>query len=175
MKVPGTDWTEPVLAWLTISMPTGSGKSTLFRHLYSLLQEIRVTCGVTDEEPTWVFDDATFEKMGALMSENSCRLLGFYDEMSAFLTQINLYRGRGCQILMSCHYSYSSTMHIHGEGIQVSHLISRHQRSMIHVYVPHDVCQLAIRLRRLKGEMLSVWGMLLVGYHPLTHLYTHSI
>lgn len=46
---------------------------------------------------------------------------------------------------------------------------------MIHVYVPHDVCQLAIRLRRLKGEMLSVWGMLLVGYHPLTHLYTHSI
>ena len=95
VKVPGTDWTEPVLAWLTISMPTGSGKSTLFRHLYSLLQEIRVTCGVTDEEPTWVFDDATFEKMGALMSENSCRLLGFYDEMSAFLTQINLYRGRG--------------------------------------------------------------------------------
>ena len=76
-------------------MPTGSGKSTLFRHLYSLLQEIRVTCGVTDEEPAWVFDDATFEKMGALMSENSCRLLGFYDEMSAFLTQINLYRGRG--------------------------------------------------------------------------------
>ena len=49
-------------------------------------------CGVTDEEPTWVFDDATFEKM---MRENSCRLLGFYDEMSAFLTQINLYRRRG--------------------------------------------------------------------------------
>ena len=95
VKVPGTDWTEPVLAWLTVSMPTGSGKSTLFRHLYSMMQEIRVMCGVTDEEPTWVFDDATFEKMGALMSENSCRLLGFYDEMSAFLTQINLYRGQG--------------------------------------------------------------------------------
>ena len=59
-----------------------------------MMQEIRVMCGVTDEEPTWVFDDATFEKMGALMSENSCRLLGFYDEMSAFLSQINLYRGR---------------------------------------------------------------------------------
>ena len=90
MKVPGTDWTEPVLAWLTVSMPTGSGKSTLFRHLYSMMQEICVMCGVTDEEPTWVFDDATFEKM---MRENSCRLLGFYDEMSPFLTQINLYRG----------------------------------------------------------------------------------
>ena len=34
-------------------------------------------------------------KMGALMSENSGRLLGLYDELSAFLAQINLYRGRG--------------------------------------------------------------------------------
>jgi len=59
------------------------------------MRNIRVICGVCDEEPTWVFDDATFEKMGALMSENSSRLLGFYDEMSVFLTQINLYRGRG--------------------------------------------------------------------------------
>ena len=121
VKVPGTDWTEPVLAWLTVSMPTGSGKSTLFQHLYSMMQEIRVMCGVTDEEPTWVFDDATFEKMGALMNENSCRLLGFYDEMSAFLTQINLSRTRIVHIHMSCHSSYSSTMHIHGEGIRVRH------------------------------------------------------
>ena len=95
VKVPGTNWSEPVLVWLTVSMPTGSGKSTLFRHLYSMMQNIRQMCGVTDKEPTWVFDDGSFEKMGALMSENSCRLLGFYDEMSAFLAQINLYRGRG--------------------------------------------------------------------------------
>lgn len=95
VKVPGTDWIEPVLAWLTVSMPTGSGKSTLFRHLYSMMQEIRMACGVSDNEPTWVFDDTTCEKVGALMNENSCRLLGFYDEMSAFLSQINLYRRRG--------------------------------------------------------------------------------
>lgn len=95
VKVPGTDWTEPVLVWLTVSMPTGSGKSTPFRHLYSLIQEKRTACGVSDDDPSWVFDDATFEKMGALMNNNSGRLLGFYDEMSAFLTQINLYRGRG--------------------------------------------------------------------------------
>ena len=95
VKVPSTDWTEPVLAWLTVSMPTSSGKSTLFRHLYSMMQEIRTICGVNDDEPTWAFDDASFEKMGALMSDNSCHLLIFYDEMSAFLTQINLYRGRG--------------------------------------------------------------------------------
>ena len=86
---------EPVLAWVTISMPTGSGKSTLFRHIIVLLLKIRSKCEVTDTDPSWLFDDALFEKMGSLMAQNSCRLLGFYDEMSAFLSQINLYRGKG--------------------------------------------------------------------------------
>ena len=36
-----------------------------------------------DEDPSWVFDDATFEKTGALIHENSGRLLGIYDELSA--------------------------------------------------------------------------------------------
>ena len=58
VKVPSTDWIEPVLAWLTVSMQTGSGKSTLFRHLYSMMQEIRAIYGVKDNEATWVFDDA---------------------------------------------------------------------------------------------------------------------
>lgn len=95
VRVPSTEWSEPVLLWLTVSMPTGSGKSTLFRHLYSLLEKVRGLCGLTNDDPTWVVDDATFEKMGALMSDNSARLLGVYDELSAFLTQVNLYRGRG--------------------------------------------------------------------------------
>lgn len=92
VKIPGTDWDEPVLMWLTVAMPTGSGKSTLFRHLYGLLGEIREKAN--DEGPSWLIDDATFEKMGALMSDNSCRILGFYDELSSFLTQINLFKGR---------------------------------------------------------------------------------
>lgn len=95
MKIPGTDWTEPILVWLTVVMPTGSGKSTVFRHLYSLMRAVRTKCGIADDDPTWIFDDGSMEKMGALMSDNSFRLLGFYDEISAFLSQINLYRGRG--------------------------------------------------------------------------------
>ena len=47
------------------------------QHFYSMMQEIRAICGVKDDKPTWVFDDATFEIMGALISENFCRLLGF--------------------------------------------------------------------------------------------------
>ena len=73
-------------------MPTSSGKSTLFKHLMELLQKIQQACGVTEDNPSWIFDDASFEKMGAL---NSCRLFGFYDELTAFLSQINLYRGKG--------------------------------------------------------------------------------
>lgn len=65
LKVPTT---EPVLAWLTVSVPTGSGKSTLFHHLYSVVQEICI-CGVNNDDPIWVFDDTSFEKMGALMSD----------------------------------------------------------------------------------------------------------
>ena len=85
VTIDDTDWNEPVLVWLTICMPTGSGKSSLFRH----------KCHVTDNDPSWMFDDVSFKKIGALMSKNSGRLLGLYDELSAFLAQINLYRGRG--------------------------------------------------------------------------------
>lgn len=40
-------------------------------------------------------EEATFEKMGAMMAENHSKLLGLYDELSTFLTQINLYKSRG--------------------------------------------------------------------------------
>ena len=95
VMIDDTDWREPILVWLTICMPTGSGKSSLFHHLFNILQNVCRKCNLNDDHPSWMFDDASFEKMGALMSENSGRLLGLYDELSAFLAQINLYRGRG--------------------------------------------------------------------------------
>ena len=39
--VPNTDWVEPVLIWLTISMPTRSHKTTVYQFLRELLQNIR--------------------------------------------------------------------------------------------------------------------------------------
>ena len=42
----------------------------------------------------WLLQDATFDKMGSLMSENSGRLLGIYDELSSFLSKLNLFRGK---------------------------------------------------------------------------------
>ena len=35
------------------------------------------------------------EKMGAMMAENGNKLIGLYDEIMHFLTQINFYRNRG--------------------------------------------------------------------------------
>ena len=95
VHVMNTDWKEPVIIWLTVCMPTGSGKSTLFRHLLDVLEKVKSEAKVPDDAPTWVLGDASFEKMGSLMSENSSRLLGIFDELSTFLTQINLYSGRG--------------------------------------------------------------------------------
>ena len=94
IKIPDTDWAEPVLLWLTVTMPIGSGKSTLFRYLFNQLQQIRSLARVSREDTTWILNDASFEKMCALMHSNASRLLGLYDELSAFLSQINLYRGR---------------------------------------------------------------------------------
>lgn len=94
VQVPQKAWTEPVLLWSTVAMPTGSGKSTLFRYLFKLLNEVRQKASVSDGDPSWVLDDASFEKMGALMDLNGSRILGLYDELSAFLAQINLYKGR---------------------------------------------------------------------------------
>ena len=54
-----------------------------------------------DTDPFWLLQDATFEKMGAMMADNSGRLLALFDELSAFLTKVNLYKGRDAsQILM---------------------------------------------------------------------------
>ena len=126
IKVPGTDWVEPILLWITICMPTGSRKTTVYQFLRELLQKIRKAAGckgnhlkswgsvtrneieyylsllspllplpLQGSEPEWLLQDATFEKMGALMCENGGRLLGMYDELSAFLTKMKLYNSRG--------------------------------------------------------------------------------
>ena len=93
--VEGTDWLEPVILWIAICMPTGSGKSSLCKFLKKLVDTARVRCGLDDSAPSWYLDDQSFEKMGAIMNENHCKLLGLYDELAMFLSQINVFRGRG--------------------------------------------------------------------------------
>ena len=95
VEVPGTSWYEPVILWLSIGMPTGSCKSALFKILVQLVSETRKLCKLDDRSPAWIFDEATFEKMGALMAENDGQLLGIFNELTSFLTQINLYKSRG--------------------------------------------------------------------------------
>ena len=93
VEVEGTDWIEPVLLWISISMPTGSGKSSLCKYLKKLVDETRDHAG--SDKPSWFLDDQSFEKMGAIMNENHCKLMGLYDELAMFLSQINICRGKG--------------------------------------------------------------------------------
>jgi len=93
--VEDTSWVEPAIVWLTVGMPTGSGKSSIFKYLLKIVNLVRKKKKVPDGSPSWHLDVATFEKMGALMDDNDGRLLGMYDEMTSFLTQINLYKSRG--------------------------------------------------------------------------------
>jgi len=93
--VENTSWVEPAIVWLTVGMPTGTGKSSIFKYLLKVVNLVRQKVKVPDGSASWHLDVATFEKMGALMNENDGRLLGIYDEMTSFLTQINLYKSRG--------------------------------------------------------------------------------
>lgn len=95
VQVAGTDWEEPVLLWIAICMQTGSGKSGLCKFLKSLILKARQECNLGPDDPSWCLDDQSFEKMGAIMSENHGKLLGMYDELSMFLSQINVFTSRG--------------------------------------------------------------------------------
>lgn len=95
VQVEGTDWAEPVLLWMSICMQTGMGKSSLCKFLRKLVENARSQCGLSETDPSWLLDDQSFEKMGESMSLNHSKLLGLYDELSTFLTQINVCRGRG--------------------------------------------------------------------------------
>lgn len=95
VEVPGTAWKESVILWIVITMPSGSGKTPLFNYLTSILNEVRKELKLTSVDPSWLLDDASFEKMGELMYSNHGALLGMYDELSTFLAQMNVYRGKG--------------------------------------------------------------------------------
>lgn len=95
VEVEGTDWVEPVLVWISICMPTGMGKSSLCKLLRKLVLQAQAQCGLDDPSTSWMLDDQSFEKMGDLMHQNHWKLLGLYDELPMFLSQINIFRGRG--------------------------------------------------------------------------------
>lgn len=95
VQVADTDWVEPVLLWIAICMQTGSGKSGLCKFLKSLVLRARSECHLGPDDPSWCLDDQSFEKMGAIMSENHGKLLGLYDELPMFLSQINVFTSRG--------------------------------------------------------------------------------
>ena len=93
VEVEGTDWAEPVLLWISICMPTGSGKSSICKYLRKIVCKAQSNCGL--DSGSWLLDDQSFEKMGDLMHQNHWKLLGLYDELPMFLSLVNIFKGRG--------------------------------------------------------------------------------
>lgn len=93
VEVEGTDWVEPVLLWISICMPTGSGKSSICKYLRKIVCAAQTNCGL--DSGSWLLDDQSFEKMGDLMYQNHWKLLGLYDELPMFLSLVNIFKGRG--------------------------------------------------------------------------------
>ena len=94
VEIEGTGWVEPVLLWISICMPTGSGKSSLCKYLRRIVHDAQSACGL-DGGISWLLDDQSFEKMGDMMDKNHWKLLGLYDELPMFLSLVNIFKGRG--------------------------------------------------------------------------------
>lgn len=68
---------------------------------------------------SWLLQDASFEKMGALMAANDGRLLGLYDEMSSFLGKLTFAVEKEFVIHMNWLCFLSFIMQMHGQEVQV--------------------------------------------------------
>lgn len=73
-------------------MSTGAGKSPLCSYIEDVLQDVQKKL---DDTRCWKVGDSTFEMMGERMHRNCGRIFGIYDELTTFLTQLNVYQGNG--------------------------------------------------------------------------------
>ena len=95
VTVPNTDWVEPVIIWLSVAMPTGAGKSWLYKLLVRIVNDVRKKCHISEKDAPWMMDEVSLEKLGDMMASNSGCLLGLYDELTTFLSQVNIYPPKG--------------------------------------------------------------------------------
>ena len=78
---------------MVVCMPTSSGKSIPCKFLSNLGKTFRSQCAGPNE-PSWLADEPSFEKLRELMETNHGKHLGMFDELSMFLAQVNVCRGR---------------------------------------------------------------------------------
>jgi len=94
VEIEQSELIEPVLIWISICMPTGCAKSSLCNYLRGLVLKARKACAQKDDDSYWLLGDQSFEKLGELMQDNHWKILGLYDELPMFFSQINVCRGR---------------------------------------------------------------------------------
>ena len=66
----------------------------MYKYLVNILANVRTKLATEEiEVKEWLLSDQTFEKLGDIMSQNDCKMLGLYDELTSWLSQVNLYSG----------------------------------------------------------------------------------
>ena len=60
IQVEGTEWVEPVLVWVAVCMPPGSGKSSMCKLMKGLLNEAYTK--TSKGAPCWFLDDQSLER-----------------------------------------------------------------------------------------------------------------
>ena len=64
------------------------------KYLVEIIKKVHQKLVDEEVEPKdWLLSDETFEKMGEIMPQNDGKMVGLYDELTNWLSQVNLYSG----------------------------------------------------------------------------------
>ena len=85
-------YSPPFDGWLSVCQLVV--ERALYANTLKQLVEARSGSDITDDV-SWMSDDQSLEKLGALMDEYHAKLLGLYDELAMFLSQMNVMKGKG--------------------------------------------------------------------------------
>ena len=59
----------------------------MYKYLVNILANVRTKLATEEiEVKEWLLSDQTFEKLGDIMSQNDCKMLGLYDELTNWLS-----------------------------------------------------------------------------------------
>ena len=104
-------WTEPSILWLIVAAKKGEKKTAALRIIRKPIEQLETTLReqwASEESetkpktpPQLLVDNFSFEELHAVMKRNNNQILGFFDEMSSFYSQLDLFKHSGTILL--CH------------------------------------------------------------------------
>lgn len=95
------EWSEPSIIWFVIAAKKGEKKTAALKQLRKPIEDLQKMLyeeWVKDDSeekvthaPQLIVDHFSFEELHTIMCRNRGQILGFFDEMSSFYGQLDLY------------------------------------------------------------------------------------